>query len=232
MVKFNLKDSILYEDNDLIAINKPSGILSIEDGYDKNKLNLRSVLREQYGSIWAVHRLDKDTSGVILFAKNEESHRQLNSSFSNREIKKNYRGIINGFPIWNSIEIDLPLKVNGDRKHRTIIDPSNGKPACTQINKITNCDNFTYVDIFPTTGITHQIRAHLSTIGFPIYGDSLYWRCCEVKKLSKADQSNFFLHAKSIEFDHPFLKEQMIISAPLPDLFTNMLLKLKLILNC
>ena len=78
MIEINLKEILLYEDDDLIAINKPSGILSIEDGYDRNKFNLRSALKKIYGSIWTVHRLDKDTSGVIIFAKNMESHRQLN----------------------------------------------------------------------------------------------------------------------------------------------------------
>ena len=138
MTEINLKEILLYEDDDLIAINKPSGVLSIEDGYDKTKYNLRSELKKIYGKIWAVHRLDKETSGVIIFAKNQESHRQLNLSFLNRETEKNYRGIVNGFPIWDTFEINLPLKVNGDRNHRTIYDPFNGKPASTRINRIIN----------------------------------------------------------------------------------------------
>ena len=232
MTEINLKEILLYEDGDLIAINKPSGVLSIEDGYDRNKFDLRSKLRKTYGSIWTVHRLDKDTSGVIIFAKNQESHRQLNLSFLNRETQKNYRCIVNGFPIWNAFELNLPLKVNGDRNHRTIFDPIHGKPANTRINKIISNDLFTYLDIFPTTGLTHQIRAHLSVIGFPIFGDRLYWRLCEINKNSNLEQTKFFLHALSLKFNHPVSKELMHISAPLPFLFSEMLKKLKLLDNC
>jgi RluA family pseudouridine synthase len=228
MIEFNLNELILYEDKDLIALNKPSGVLSIEDGYDPQKFNLRVFLREAYGSIWAIHRLDKDTSGVILFAKNEESHRELNLSFSNRETQKNYRGIVNGFPVWDSFEINLPLIVNGDRKHRTVMDLDKGKPAYTKITKITSHDQYSYIDIFPNTGLTHQIRAHLSAIGFPIFGDNLYWRCCDLKSNSKLTQENFFLHAMLIKFNHPISKIPMLINAPLPTLFSEMLVRLKL----
>jgi len=227
MSEIILKEILLYEDDDLLVINKPSGILSIEDGFDRNKYNLRSALKKTYGNIWTVHRLDKDTSGVIIFAKNQESHRQLNLSFSNRIIEKNYRSIVIGFPFWDSIEIKLPLKINGDRKHRTIFDPTYGKPAFTRIVKIINNDQFAYMDVFPTTGLTHQIRAHLSTIGFPILGDSLYWRCCEIINYSESERLAFFLHARSIKFYHPSSKELMLISAPLPYLFSEMLKKLK-----
>ncbi len=92
MTDFKLKNITLFEDDHLIVLNKPAGLLSIEDGYDGKKENLRSILRVSFGAIWAVHRLDKDTSGVIVFAKDENSHRNLNASFSNREVIKNYRG--------------------------------------------------------------------------------------------------------------------------------------------
>ncbi len=236
MNDFNFNKLILYEDEELIALNKPSGLLSIEDGYDIKKINLRSVLRKSYGAIWAVHRLDKDTSGVIIFAKNEDSHRNLNSSFSNRETIKNYRGIINGLPIWESYEISLPLKINGDRKHRTVIDLNNGKPAFTQFNKLNSQGDYSYLDIYPRTGLTHQIRAHLSAIGFPILGDYLYWRCCEIKQFVKITQEpvfeSYFLHAYSLKFTHPILKKQMLITAPLPISFSQMLIKLQINFKC
>lgn len=205
-------------------------MLSIEDGYDSQKANLRSVLRDTYRTIWAVHRLDMDTSGVIIFAKNEESHRELNSSFSNREVLKNYRGIVYGFPIWDSFEIKLPLRINGDRKHRTVVDLKKGKTAFTQLIKLQSNNGFSYIDIFPKTGLTHQIRAHLSAIGFPIFGDYLYWRCCKLNIISKIPQKNFFLHAMSLNFAHPISKKPMFIYASLPFLFTEMLGNLEL--NC
>jgi len=234
MNDFNLKEIILFEDEDLIVLNKPSGLLSIEDGYNREKINLRSVLRDTYRAIWTIHRLDKDTSGVIIFAKNEESHRILNSSFLYRKTKKKYRTIINGLPIWDSFEINLPLRINGDRKHRTVIDPNNGKPAFTRFVKLNSQEGYSYLDIFPMTGLTHQIRAHLSAIGFPILGDHLYWHCYEIKKFSNLHQEkgllNYFLHAFSLEFTHPILRKPMLISAPLPISFSQMLEKLKI--NC
>jgi len=232
MTEFILKEKILYEDNDLIAINKPSGVLSIEDGYDRNKLNLRTTLNKAYGKIWTVHRLDKYTSGVILFAKKKESHRQLNLSFANREPEKNYRAIVNGFPVWDSFDINLPLKVNGDRDHRTIFDPVNGKPASTRIIRLSSTERYSYFDIFPSSGLTHQIRAHLSASGFPIFGDRLYWYCCDANGKSDFPFSNFFLHALSITFRHPVLNKHIQISAPMPLLFSTMLDELKLCKNC
>ena len=232
MNDFNLKEITLYEDEHLIFINKPAGLLSIEDGYDLNKINLRTILRDIYGAIWAVHRLDKNTSGVICFAKNENSHRKLNNSFSSHETIKNYRGIINGVPIWNSYEIALPLKINGDKKHRTVIDITNGKPALTFINTLSRQGIYSYADIFPRTGLTHQIRTHLSAIGFPILGDDLYWRCCKLKKNQSLthhhDYERYFLHAYSLKFAHPISNTPMIITAPLPISFTHMLSILKL----
>jgi tRNA pseudouridine32 synthase/23S rRNA pseudouridine746 synthase len=236
MIEFNLKEIILYEDDHLIVLNKPAGLLSIEDGYDKNKINLRSILREVYGKIWVVHRLDKNTSGVIVYAKNENSHRKLNDTFASHANIKNYRGIINGIPIWNSYEITLPLKINGDKKHRTIIDLSDGKPALTSITKLNTQDLYSYLDIFPHTGFTHQIRSHLSAIGFPILGDDLYWRCCKLKKNYGLTQNLFFegyfLHAYSLKFIHPASNELMNVTAPIPISFIDMLSTLKLSLNC
>ena len=236
MNDFNLKEIILYEDEHILALNKPAGILSIEDGYDVKKINLRSCLRDMYGTIWAVHRLDKYTSGVIIFSKTENSHRKFNALFSSHETNKNYRAIIHGFPIWNSYEINLPLKVNGDKKHRTVIDMANGKPALTLVKPLSRCANYSYLDIFPRTGLTHQIRAHLSAIGFPIFGDDLYWRCCEIRnsKISTPVYyfERYYLHAYSLKFPHPTSNEMMTIIAPVPFSFNQLLKEMKLYETC
>lgn len=232
MDNLSFREIILFEDEYLIAINKPAGLLSIEDGYDTKKINLRSILRDTYGAIWAVHRLDKYTSGVIIFAKDKNSHRKLNSSFSMRGTTKNYRGIINGVPIWNSYEISLPLRIDGDKKHRTIVDISNGKSAFTSFITLSSQGNYSYLDIFPRTGLTHQIRAHLSAIGFPILGDALYWRCCKFTKNMDFTPSHhyerYFLHAYSLKFAHPISNDLMTITTPLPISFTQSLSILKL----
>jgi tRNA pseudouridine32 synthase/23S rRNA pseudouridine746 synthase len=231
MIAFNINKNIIFEDDYLIAINKPAGLLSIEDGYDIKKINLRSILKEIYGSIWAVHRLDKGTSGIIIFAKDENSHRELNSSFSNRETKKQYKGIVDGFPIWNSHKVNLPLRINGDKNHRTVIDLNEGKTAITEFTVIRKYYRNSYLDIFPETGFTHQIRAHLSALGFPILGDDLYNRTCKLNdsdiEVRNREQSTYFLHASSLIIPHPILGTPLELTASLPIEFTNMLTKLE-----
>lgn len=231
MTNTNLNNFILFEDAHLVILNKPAGLLSIEDGFDMNKENLRSILRKKYGSIWTVHRLDKNTSGVIIFAKNEHVHRKLNLDFSNQIIKKNYRGIINGIPINHSFNIDVPLRINGDRKHRTVFSEKEGKIASTFFNTIYIHGNFSYMDIFPKTGLTHQIRAHLASAGLPLFGDALYSRCCNFPKrtiIPQHKEESYYLHAFSISFSHPVIGTPIFIKAPLPKVFINMLIALKL----
>ena len=236
MITFKLDEIILYEDNHIIILNKPSGLLSIEDGYDVNQKNLRTILRDFYGSIWAVHRLDKNTSGAIIFAKDKTSHQILNQMLESHEITKNYRGIVNGIPVWNYFEINLPLRIDGDKYHRTVIDLVNGKAASTRFSTLLRWDYNSYLDIFPKTGFRHQIRAHLSAAGFPILNDGLYWRCC---KLSKHEDSknqpainNYYLHAYSLKFFHPISNKLLTIIAPLPFSFSKKLSLHKHIKRC
>jgi tRNA pseudouridine32 synthase / 23S rRNA pseudouridine746 synthase len=236
MTDINLREITIFEDDYLIALNKPAGLLSIEDGYDSNKLNLRTALKEFYGSIWAVHRLDKDTSGVIIFAKDVTSHRKLNSAFSEHLTTKRYRGIINGVPIWLSYEINLPLLINGDKEHRTVIGLTRGKSAITRFSVIDKFYRYSYLDIFPESGFTHQIRAHLSAAGFPILGDNLYDRACKLnykdKVLHDQEYAHFFLHAYSLTFPHPVLNIYLDLTAPLPIMFSNLLSKLEIVDSC
>jgi RluA family pseudouridine synthase len=198
---------IIYEDDSIAVINKPSGLLSIPDGYNPALPCLMNELAHRYGRIWVVHRLDKLTSGIIIFAKSEQAHRNLNKQFSEHRITKNYRAIAHGSPIWQEKSIGIPLKVNGDRRHRTVPDSKGGKSARTMVNVIQKNQYSCYLDIFPASGLTHQIRAHLSCIGHPIVGDRLYWRLCSPDK-RKIYQYPFKydfmrLHAYSITFFHP-----------------------------
>ncbi len=113
---------ILYSDPNLLAVNKPSGLLTIPDGYHPELPCAVRLLQASQGRLWVVHRLDKDTSGVLLFARNALTHKILNEQFQNRQVHKIYRAIIAGSPEWEQEEIDLPLKVNGDRQHRTRVN--------------------------------------------------------------------------------------------------------------
>lgn len=213
-----INDFILYQDDSLIVINKPSGLITIPDGYDPTKENLSSMLKEDFPEIMTVHRLDKETSGVIVFARSKEVHRNLNLQFENRKVKKKYAAITHNIPDWSDFTCKLFLKVDGDRYHRTIVKES-GKPSETYFVKSSEnrSMNISLIDVFPHTGYTHQIRSHLYYLGFPILGDQLYSKNLNEgqKKLNK-NISRMMLHAESIELIHPVSGSPLFVVSEIP----------------
>ncbi len=172
------KIPILFQDDVILAINKPAGLLSIPDGYNPALPHVAGCLAPLFGRCWIVHRLDRDTSGVMILARTPAAHRELNIQFEQRQVKKIYHAFVQGQPEWTTILVDTPLRVNGDRKHRTVAAPLTGK-AARRISEI--LERFPWgclIEAQPHTGYTHQIRAHLATIGFPILADrfiSKFW---------------------------------------------------------
>lgn len=223
---FDIKKYIIYEDRELIAINKPTGILSIPDGYNPKLCNLRDLLIRDYGSIFVVHRLDKETSGVIIFAKNKYTHSYLNNQFQNRKIRKIYMAIVHGAPMWDKRKIKFSLKLNGDRYHRTIVDKNKGKKAHTSVQVICKSNTISFLQILPETGYRHQIRSQLAAIGHPILGDKLYNYLriqndlIDNSKPSIVDE--MYLHASTLFFQSEN-KRIIRISAPLHKKFLLML---------
>ena len=206
-----ISNIILYIDSTIIVVNKPHGLLTIQDGYDKKKENLHSSLKNEYPEIMTVHRLDKETSGVIIFARNENAHRDLNSQFENRLVKKKYWAICHNIPEWTEYLAQFPLKVNGDRNHRTIIN-SSGKFSETLFIK--HQSNFSkqlsLLEAIPHTGYTHQIRSHLSFLGFSILGDRLYFKgLSDQQRLKNKSVNRMMLHAYFLEFTHPENNEKL-----------------------
>jgi tRNA pseudouridine32 synthase / 23S rRNA pseudouridine746 synthase len=211
---------ILYQDDSIIAVNKPSGLLTIRDGYNPDLPTLKTILETDFGRIWIVHRLDKETSGVLLVARNETVHRTLNLAFENRQIHKIYHSIICGIPPEKEFVITHPLKVDGDRRHRTVVDLEKGKPAKSSISIIEAFSNHALVSIKPETGYTHQIRAHLAFSGFPILGDKLYQK----PNSPLTDLiDRVALHAYQITFNHPETHSSVTIQAPYPEDFKSAL---------
>lgn len=230
-----LDDLLLWMDEDLLALNKPAGLLTIPDGYDPSLPNLAAMLKEHYGPTWVIHRLDKDTSGVILFARNAEAHRQLNAQFAHRETQKEYHCLFAGQPEWTETQIDLPLRVNGDRRHRTVVDHSAGKAAQTTIRVLQRLGLFTFAAAIPHTGYTHQIRSHLAAIGFPILADALYLsrRPDRPEQIAARDViptlpiQRVALHAFQLTFTHPVTGERRVVQAPYPTDFRETLAQLQ-----
>jgi RluA family pseudouridine synthase len=212
----------LFIDDHLLAVNKPAGLPTLPDGYNKSAPCLINLLKQQVDRVWVVHRLDKETSGVIVFARSAEVHRTLNIAFDSREVHKVYHAIVIGVPPWEEHLIDLPLRPDGDRRHRTVIDRERGKPAATRLRVLERFAQHTLIEARPETGRTHQIRAHLAAIDLSLAGDVLYGG-----KDAAALIARTALHSHSIELEHPATHDPLRVEAPYPADFTQTLLRLR-----
>ena len=226
-MKNNPDYTVLYSDDDIIVLNKRSGLLIAADRYDPDAPRLDLLAQEEFGRLFAVHRIDKDTSGLVVYARNEDAHRNLSLQFQNREVKKVYHCLINGRPLWTDLHVDLSLLPDGDARHRTIVNKKQGKKSVTDFKVIGICGPYTWIEARPLTGRTHQIRVHLAENKFCIVCDPLYSgnqrpiRLSEIKKRYNGDTyeerpllNRLALHAYQITFTHPKTGEAMTFTAP------------------
>jgi 23S rRNA pseudouridine1911/1915/1917 synthase len=164
---------IIYEDADYVVLDKPSGMLVIPGRFDNGAVSLQELLKQKYGAIFTVHRLDKDTSGVICFAKNAEAHKHLNLQFDNHEVRKTYLAFTCGVFKRHEDAISIPLSPN-PKKKGTMVADRRGKKSITYYKVLEQFNEFAFVQVMPRTGRTHQIRAHFAAIGHPLAIDPLY----------------------------------------------------------
>ncbi|MBI3004538.1 MAG: RluA family pseudouridine synthase [Ignavibacteriales bacterium] len=224
LLKSNRAD-ILLEDKELVVIDKPSGLLVLPDRYNRSLPNLYEILRKELGKVYVVHRIDKETSGVIAFAKSDESHRKLNQQFESRAVEKIYVAICEGNTTSNEGEINLPLaeSANGIM----LVNKKKGKEAVTNYTIVEHFQGYALVGAIPRTGRTHQIRVHLREIRLPILGDPLYGNgepffLSGVKANYKKEGeekpllNRTALHAAKLTFEHPASGEWLTCEAPLP----------------
>jgi RluA family pseudouridine synthase len=213
---------ILFSDDHLLVVNKPAGLSTLPDGYDKSAPCLINLLKQQVDRVWVVHRLDKQTSGAIIFARSAEVHRALNIAFDSREVSKVYHAIVRGVPPWDEHTADWPLRPDGDRRHRTVIDRQRGKAAVTRLRVLERFAQHTLIEARPETGRTHQIRAHLAALDLPLAGDALYGN-----KETSTLIARTALHAYRIELEHPITHEPLRVAAPYPPDFAQALSQLQ-----
>lgn len=205
---------ILYEDDDVIVVNKPSGLLTHAKGGLSDEPTVAEIIRPKTSFATdtdrpgIVHRLDRDTSGLLIIAKNPESAAHLQRQFAERTAKKTYIAITDGRPKLNAAKIDLPIGRNPSAPSTFRIDP-NGKPAQTTYHVLTENDTQSLVELKPTTGRTHQLRVHLTHLNAPILGDRVY---------GKSSDCRMMLHAQKLEITLPS-GERKVFEAAIPDEF-------------
>ena len=198
--------SVLYHDDALLVVDKPSGLLSVP-GRGENKQDcLLSRVNVEYDDALTVHRLDMETSGVIVFARNKEIHRKLSGLFEQREVQKRYIAIVDGRIKDAAGKINLPLICDWPNRPRQIVDHVQGKPSVTRYKVLSRNieENTTRVELEPETGRSHQLRVHLQSLGHPILGDRLY-----ANKQQQSKAPRLLLHALSLGFIHPVTSEPL-----------------------
>lgn len=217
---------VIFCDDDVLAVNKPAGISTAHDGTRPDEPSLVDMMRQQFGEVWPVHRLDRETSGVIVFALNETAHRELSLQFERRETEKVYHALVKGRPRQTEQVINAPLLADADRKHRTVVDVLRGKPAITTAKMLRPLGAITLMEARPEMGRTHQIRVHLAVVNLPIVCDPLYgdgepvylssfkkdYRPHEVAERPLIARVG--LHAYALAVRHPKTGEMLHLNAP------------------
>ncbi len=221
---------IIYEDRDIIVVNKPKGMVvhPANGNPDGTLVNaIMAICKDSLSGIGGeirpgiVHRLDKDTSGILIVAKNDKAHINLSEQIKEHKVKKIYIALVKGIVKENNATINMPIgRSEKDRKKMAVT--KKGKEAITHFKVLKRYDKYTLLEINIETGRTHQIRVHLSQIGYPIVGDEVY-----SKGKNEWNIKGQCLHAKSLDFKHPVTNENMHLEAKIPQYFEKILEELK-----
>ena len=198
----------IYSDGAFVAVDKPTGLLSVPGrGADKQDCLYHRVLGE-FPDALMVHRLDMDTSGLMLFARSPEAQRNLSMQFERREIAKTYIAVVEGIIKNDSGTVDYPLRKDMEQRlpPKHLVDCVRGKKAVTKWKVLERGAGTTRLALFPETGRSHQLRVHMQSIGFPIVGDPIYGTPAE----------RLMLHAQTLEFFHPISGEPIRLECPAP----------------
>jgi len=203
---------VIFSDKFLLAVSKPSGLLSVPGRGEDKADSMATRVQAEYTDALVAHRLDRDTSGLLVFPRGAKIHRKISMMFEAREMEKSYVAVVLGKLDQEQGEIDLPLNVDWPNRPLHIVDKVNGKPSQTryQVLSYDPKSNTSRVALEPLTGRTHQLRVHMQALGHPIVGDTLYGGN------AKGSSPRLLLHAHTLDFKHPVTGEMLNLLAPLP----------------
>jgi tRNA pseudouridine32 synthase / 23S rRNA pseudouridine746 synthase len=203
--------TVLYHDEFLVVLDKPSGLLSVK-GIGVDKIDCLAVrVASAIEGARIVHRLDMDTSGVIVMARDADTHRELSRQFQDREVEKTYIAVVGGKVEFADGLIDIPIRKDFDNPPCQCVDYENGKSSQTYWKVLQRLDDRTRLELKPTTGRSHQLRIHLRELGHSILGDDLY-----ASEALQELSPRLLLHAETLSFKHPVSKKRLTISASCP----------------
>jgi len=203
--------SVLHRDEDVLVLAKPSGLLHVPGKPAEHADCLEARAREAFSCAMTVHRLDKDTSGVVVMGMNRKAHAHLSQQFETRQTRKVYVARVWGCMAGEGGVIDLPIACDWPNRPKQMVDPENGRPAQTRWKVLVREAGATRVELRPATGRSHQLRVHMLSLGHPILGDNFY---AHEKAFVAADRLQ--LHAESLSFIHPASGSECLFTVPCP----------------
>ena len=226
----NIPVPVIYEDKDIIVVNKPKGMVVHPANGNPDGTLVNAILAMCKGSLSGiggeirpgiVHRLDKDTSGLLIVAKNDEAHIKMSKQIQDRKVEKRYIALVRGNVPDNEATIDMPIARSKVDRKKMAVD-KNGKEAVTHFKVLKRYGNYTLLEIKIDTGRTHQIRVHMSYIGYPVVGDSVY-----SSGKNEFGVEGQMLHARYLKFKHPKTGKELNLEAPLPEYFEKIIKQLE-----
>ncbi len=203
--------SIVYADESVVLIDKPSLLLSVPGRGEDKRDSVVTRLNDEFPGIREVHRLDWETSGLMLLARDKASHSELSRQFREREVDKRYTAVVYGVPAKAEGEVDLPLRCDWPNRPRQMVDSELGKSSKTLWRLIEKGDGCSRMALTPVTGRSHQLRVHMQSLGHPILGDGLY-----AHDSARSMASRLLLHASALTFRHPINGGTMHFSSAAP----------------